>query len=122
MMIFAAVLSVLLAIVALAAGLPKVRLTGDIPAQLQAGGLSATLVRFIGLAELAAAGGLITGLFWPPIGVAAAAGFALLLIGAVGFHAKAGDYADAKTRGGAMAPIVLTVVAGVVVAVLAVTA
>ena len=55
MMIFAAVLSVLLAIVALAAGLPKVRLTGDIPAQLQAGGLSATLVRFIGLAELAAA-------------------------------------------------------------------
>jgi hypothetical protein len=60
MMIFAAVLSVLLAIVALAAGLPKVRLTGDIPAQLQAGGLSATLVRFIGLAELAAAGGLIT--------------------------------------------------------------
>ena len=110
MMIFAAVLSVLLAIVALAAGLPKVRLTGDIPAQLQAGGLSATLVRFIGLAELAAAGGLITGLFWPPIGIAAAAGFALLLIGAVGFHAKAGDYADPAARGNAMAPVILTAV------------
>lgn len=86
------------------------------------GGLSAALVRFIGLAELAAAGGLIAGLFWRPIGIAAAAGFAVLLVGAVGFHAKAGDYSDPKTRGGAMAPIVLTVIAGVATAALAVTA
>ncbi|WP_433788647.1 DoxX family protein [Actinoplanes sp. CA-252034] len=123
MTILALTLSVLLAIVALGAGLPKALLTGKIPAQLQSpGGLSAALVRFIGLAEVAAAGGLIAGLFWRPIGIAAAAGFAVLLIGAVIFHAKAGDYSDATTRGSAMAPIVLTVVAGLAVAALTVTA
>jgi uncharacterized membrane protein YphA (DoxX/SURF4 family) len=110
--VFAAVLSVLLAVVGLAAGLPKALLKGSIPAQLQSpGGFSAPLVRFIGLAELAAAAGLIAGLFWQPIGVAAALGFAVLLVGAVGFHAKSGDYAHPETRGNAMAPIILTVIA-----------
>jgi DoxX-like family len=123
MTILTVVLSVLLAIVALSAGLPKALLIGKIPAQLQSpGGLSSAVVRFIGLAELAAAGGLIAGLFWRPIGIAAAAGFAVLLTGAVIFHAKAGDYSNPKTRGSAMAPILLTVVAGVAVAALTVTA
>ncbi|MER5582307.1 DoxX family protein [Streptomyces asoensis] len=112
MFVFAAVLSVLLAAVGLAAGLPKALLKGAIPAQLQSpGGLSAPLVRFIGLAELAAAAGLLTGLFWHPIGVAAALGFAVVLVGAVGFHAKSGDYANPETRGNAMAPIILTIIA-----------
>ncbi|MFE7927655.1 DoxX family protein [Streptomyces sp. NPDC057456] len=112
MFVFAAVLSVLLAVVGLAAGLPKALLKGSIPAQLQSpGGLSAPLVRFIGLAELAAATGLIAGLFWQPVGVAAALGFAVLLVGAVGFHAKSGDYANPETRGNAMAPIILTIIA-----------
>ncbi|MBK3575009.1 DoxX family protein [Streptomyces sp. MBT65] len=112
MFVFAAVLSVLLAVVGLAAGLPKALLKGSIPAQLQSpGGLSAPLVRFIGLAELAAATGLIAGLFWQPVGVAAALGFAVLLVGAVGFHAKSGDYANPETRGSAMAPIILTIIA-----------
>ncbi|MGW0926879.1 DoxX family protein [Streptomyces sp. NPDC002755] len=57
------------------------------------------------------AAGLLTGLFWQPIGVAAATGFGLLLVGAVRFHAKAGDYANPETRGNAMAPAVLTAVA-----------
>ncbi|MFF7600843.1 DoxX family protein [Streptomyces mirabilis] len=47
------------------------------------GGLSAPLVRFIGLAELGVAAGLLIGLFWQPVGIAAAVGFGLLLIGAV---------------------------------------
>jgi hypothetical protein len=111
MFIAAAVLSVLLTLVTLGAGVPKVLLKGNTPAQLQSHmGLSAGLVRFIGLAEAAAAVGLIVGLFWQPLGVAAAVGFAILLIGAVGFHAKAGDYANPQTLGNAMAPIVLTLV------------
>ncbi|MFF4136769.1 DoxX family protein [Streptomyces mirabilis] len=57
---------------------------------------SAPLVRFIGLAELGAAAGLLKGLFWQPVGIAAAVGFGLLLIGAVRFHAKAGDYANPR--------------------------
>ncbi|MFD9283969.1 DoxX family protein [Streptomyces mirabilis] len=69
------------------------------------------LARFIGLAELAAAAGLLAGLFWQPIGVAAALGFAVVLVGAIGFHVKSGDYANPETRGNAMAPAILTIVA-----------
>lgn len=112
MFVLAAVLSVLLAAVGLAAGLPKALLKGSIPSQLQSpGGLSAPLVRFIGLAELAAAAGLLAGLYWQPVGVAAALGFAAVLIGAVGFHAKSGDYTNPETRGNAMAPAILTLIA-----------
>jgi uncharacterized membrane protein YphA (DoxX/SURF4 family) len=111
MYITAAVLSVLLALVSLAAGAPKALLKGDVSAGLQSHmGLSAGLVRFVGLAEVAAAGGLIIGLFWQPLGIAAAIGLTITMIGAVGFHAKAGDYADPATRGNAMAPIILTAV------------
>ncbi|WP_328975265.1 DoxX family protein [Streptomyces canus] len=91
----------LLALVSLAAGVPKALLKGDVSAGLQSHmGLSAGLVRFVGPAEVAATGGLIIGLFWQPLGIAAAIGFTITMIGgAVGFHAKAGDYADPATRG-----------------------
>ncbi len=49
--------------------------------------------RLIGVLELAAVAGVLTGLAWPPIGVAAAVGAALLLVGAIGFHARASDSA-----------------------------
>ncbi|MFE4629190.1 hypothetical protein [Streptomyces mirabilis] len=55
-------------------------------------------------AAVPSAAGLLIGLFWQPVGIAASVVFGLLLIGAVRFHAKAGDYANAKTRGNAMAP------------------
>jgi uncharacterized membrane protein YphA (DoxX/SURF4 family) len=110
MTITAAILSILLAFVALAAGAPKVVLKGT-SAQLQSHlGLSAGLVRFVGLAEVAAAVGLVIGLFWRPLGVAAAVGLVVLFIGAIGFHAKAGDYSDPKLRTQAMVPIVLALV------------
>ncbi|WP_405970686.1 DoxX family protein [Streptomyces sp. NBC_00988] len=112
MYVTAAILSVLLALVSLAAGAPKTLLKGDVPAQLQTHmELSATLVRLIGAAELAAAGGLVAGIFWQPLGIAAALGFAAVMVGAVGFHARSGDYSDPKTRGGAIAPIALTALA-----------
>jgi uncharacterized membrane protein YphA (DoxX/SURF4 family) len=110
MNITAAILSILLAFVALAAGAPKVVLKGT-SAQLQSHlGLGAGLVRLVGLAEVAAAVGLVIGLFWRPLGVAAAVGLVVLFIGAIGFHAKAGDYSDPKLRTQAMVPIVLALV------------
>src|SRR6266545_7643707 len=39
--------------------------------------------RLIGVAELAAAAGILIGLWWHPLGLAAAAGMALLLLGAI---------------------------------------
>jgi len=47
--------------------------------------------RLIGVAELAAAAGVLIGLWWLPLGVAAAAGMALLLLGAVITHRRAAD-------------------------------
>ncbi|MEV7287077.1 DoxX family protein [Streptomyces sp. NPDC093252] len=112
MYIAAATLSVILALASAAAGGPKALLKGDVPAALQSHmGLSAGLVRFVGAAEVAAAGGLVAGLFWQPLGIAAAAGFALVMLGAIGFHARAGDYADPALRGNALAPVALAVLA-----------
>ena len=47
--------------------------------------------RLIGVAELAAAAGILIGMWWHPLGVAAAAGMALLLLGALITHRRAAD-------------------------------
>jgi len=47
--------------------------------------------RVIGLLELAGVAGVLVGLVWWPIGVAAAIGLALLVLGAVVFHVRASD-------------------------------
>jgi DoxX-like family len=47
--------------------------------------------RLIGLAELAATAGVLVGLLWRPIGVLAAAGMVLLLLGALVTHRRAHD-------------------------------
>ena len=47
--------------------------------------------RLIGVAELAAAAGVLTGLAWRPAGLAAAAGMTLLLLGALVTHRRARD-------------------------------
>jgi hypothetical protein len=121
--ITAIVLSALLALAALGAGIPKIRLKGDIPRQLQEHmGASASLTRFIGLAEAAAAIGLAVGVFWHPLGIAAAAGLAVVFAGAIAYHRRAGDYANPKTRGPAMAPAVLGLVSVATVAALSLTA
>ena len=57
--------------------------------------------RLIGAAELAAAAAILIGLWWHPLGVAAAAGMALLLLGAIITHRKAAD------SGKEMAPALL---------------
>ena len=47
--------------------------------------------RLIGVAELAAAAGVLIGLFWRPAGLMAATGMLLLLIGALVAHRRARD-------------------------------
>jgi uncharacterized membrane protein YphA (DoxX/SURF4 family) len=58
--------------------------------------------RLIGAAELAAAVGVLAGLWWPPLGVAAATGMVVLLLGALTIHRRALDSAKE------MAPALLT--------------
>ena len=57
--------------------------------------------RLIGVAELAAAAGVLAGLWWHPLGLAAAAGMAILLTGAMITHRRA------KDSGKEMAPALL---------------
>ena len=60
--------------------------------------------RLIGAAELAAAAGVLIGLWWLPLGLAAAAGLILLLTGALVTHRRAAD------SGKEMAPALLGLV------------
>jgi uncharacterized membrane protein YphA (DoxX/SURF4 family) len=62
--------------------------------------------RLIGVAELAAAAGILIGLWWHPLGVAAAAGMAVLLVGAIITHRKAAD--SVKDMAPAVVGLVLT--------------
>jgi uncharacterized membrane protein YphA (DoxX/SURF4 family) len=47
--------------------------------------------RLIGIAEVAAAAGILIGLFWRPAGLLAAIGMAVLLLGALITHRRARD-------------------------------
>lgn len=47
--------------------------------------------RLIGACELAGVAGVLIGLLWAPIGIAAAIGLALLSVGAIAFHVRASD-------------------------------
>ncbi len=63
--------------------------------------------QLIGVAELAAAAGVLSGLWWHPLGVAAAAGMVLLLTGALIAHRRAGD--AAKEAAPALLALAITV-------------
>jgi uncharacterized membrane protein YphA (DoxX/SURF4 family) len=86
-------LSILLAAACLLPGLAKV--LGHPKMQKSAAhfGIPWHHYRLIGVAELAAAAGVLAGLWWQPFGVAAAAGMVLLLTGALITHRRALDSA-----------------------------
>lgn len=54
-------------------------------------GVSPIQWRMIGALELAGVIGVLAGLLWAPIGIAAAIGLTLLSIGAIAFHVRASD-------------------------------
>ena len=68
--------------------------------------------RVIGGLELAGVAGVLAGLLWAPLGIAAAIGLALLSIGAVAFHLRASD------RAAEMVPAVIGIALGAATAVL----
>ncbi|WUH89666.1 DoxX family protein [Streptomyces sp. NBC_00433] len=62
------------------------------------------MLPFLGAAQTAGAGGLVTGLWWGPLGITAAVGLTLYFIGAVATHLRASDY-----RGAPPAAVLTTV-------------
>lgn len=85
------VLSILLAVVLAPLGTLKLINHPKASETAQHLGISLTLSRTIGVLELAAAGGLLIGLAWVPLGVAAAIGLILLLVGATASHLRVRD-------------------------------
>lgn len=87
------VLFVLTALVFLLSGTKNLRTRADpdTPAgeQRSRRRLSRSLLRMIGSLELLAVVGLLAGLVFLPLGIAAAAGLVLLMIGAVAYHLQA---------------------------------
>lgn len=67
--------------------------------------------RAIGVCELAGVAGVLAGLVWAPIGIAAAIGLALLSVGAIAFHVRASD--SAKDTAAAVIGLALAVAAAV---------
>ncbi|MEJ1110870.1 MULTISPECIES: DoxX family protein [unclassified Kribbella] len=66
-------------------GLPKIR---HAAAHF---GIPWSRYRLLAIPELAAAGGILAGLLWRPVGIAAGIGMALLLLGALAYHRRAHD-------------------------------
>ena len=110
------VISILLAVEMAATGAPKVLQLSAVRASAEHLGVSVTLDRMIGAAEMTAAVGLLLGLAFPALSIVTGAAVCLLMCGAIRYHAKAKDNLLA------MAPAVFTAALSVAVVVLAVNA
>lgn len=72
--------------------------------QMSTLGLPYRMLPLLGSAQIAGAGGLVIGLWWGALGLAAAVGLTLYFVGAVATHLRASDY-----RGAPPAAVLTTV-------------
>jgi uncharacterized membrane protein YphA (DoxX/SURF4 family) len=108
-------LSILLALLMLATGVPKVLNSATARKNAAHLEISTPLSRLIGVAEIAAAIGLTAGMFIRPMATVTAAALVLLMVGAAIYHRRARDPLTA------MAPAVMTAAAAAAVVVLSAT-
>ncbi|WP_409490142.1 DoxX family protein [Amycolatopsis sp. cmx-11-12] len=85
------VLSVLLVAIFVPLGVAKILRQPSLISRTERLGFSVRQIQGIGALEVAGAAGLVAGLFWRPLGAAAAIGLVALLIGAAISHLRAGD-------------------------------
>ena len=116
--ISAVIFSVILAVAALASGLPKVQLQGMTWNFLRDRGMSPRKARSIGAAELLCVVGLMAGLFWRPVGIAASVVLIVLFAGALWFHFVHGDFGNPDRRKQALIPLGLVALSVVTLIVL----
>ncbi|MFD6277814.1 DoxX family protein [Streptomyces sp. NPDC060209] len=95
MFITYAIVAALMSAVLLASAGAKFTRPKRLVDQMSTLGLPYGVLPFLGLTQTAGAGGLIIGLWWVPIGIAAAVGLTLYFIGAVATHLRARDYKGA---------------------------
>lgn len=92
MFIATAIVSALLAAVLLGSGRAKLVRLEPLMESMATVGVPPDKLWLLAGAEIAGAVGLVGGLFWWPIGVAAAIGVALYFVGAVGSHLRVRDF------------------------------
>ncbi|WP_113700881.1 DoxX family protein [Nonomuraea lactucae] len=92
MFIAYAVVAVLLALVLLASAYAKLTRDKRVVDGLTGVGVPLRLFPVLAACEIAGAGGLLIGLWYAPLGVAAAVGLVLYFVGAVGTHLRKGDF------------------------------
>ena len=100
--------SVLLALLCLLPAAAKLSGHARMRQSAQHFGIAWERYRLIGVAELAAAVGILAGLRVRPLGVAAAVGMVLLVVGALVTHSRAGGVAKEQVPAGA---VLLTAIA-----------
>lgn len=91
MFIAAAIVSILLALVLAASGRGKLVRDPQVMKVMTRVGVPENKLWLLATAEIAGAVGVVAGLLWWPIGVAAAAGVVLYFVGAVGSHLRVRD-------------------------------
>jgi hypothetical protein len=92
MFIATAVVSVVLAALLLVSARGKITRDPDQMQTLKRVGVPEDRVWLLAAAEIAGAVGVLGGLYWSPIGIAAGIGVVLYFIGAVAAHLRVGDY------------------------------
>lgn len=101
------VATLLLALLALASAVAKLGREARVFDNLTRAGVPARAFPYLAGLLLVGAVGLLVGLWWPPLAVAAAVGLTLYFLGAVGAHLRARDDSFVP-------PLVLTVLSSVV--------
>lgn len=92
MTLWYSILIVLTAVFVAFSGLQKVRHDPKVTRIIHdVVGVPMTWFPFLAACEFAGAAGLLGGLLWPPIGLAAAAGLVLYFVGAMAAHVRVGD-------------------------------
>ncbi len=111
MTIFTIILSALLMLAFLGAGIGKLRRAQPVTGTLEDLGVTPGLQLTIGVLEVLGAVGVLIGLWLQPLGIAAAVGLVLMMLGALLFHLKAHD-----TAKNSMGSVVLLAASGAVLA------
>lgn len=101
------ILGVLFALLLLGSAGAKLTRNKQVVEGITGVGVPLGMLPFLAGCEIAGAIGLVIGLWYPPLGIAAAIGLVLYFVGAVGAHLRKGDFNGAPN---AAVPLVVSIV------------
>jgi uncharacterized membrane protein YadS len=91
------VLSIILALLMVISAVRKLAHSERVVQSYSRAGVPENKLNYLAVILLAGAGGLLIGLRWSELGVAAATGVTLYFVTAIGFHLRARDFRNAGT-------------------------